>query len=96
MKKSKIESTSLAASRREFLRYATLAAGAMAAGAANAPGNASAKPSEKSERLSVTISGYKFNRVEALADGKVKVFNGITTPAEVSRVTQAEGLVLDE
>ena len=31
-----------------------------------------------------------------LADGKVKVFNGITTPAEVSRVTQAEGLVLDE
>lgn len=31
-----------------------------------------------------------------LADGKVKVFKGITTPAEVSRVTQAEGLVLDE
>ena len=31
-----------------------------------------------------------------LADGRVKVFNGITTPDEVSRVTQAEGLVLDE
>ena len=31
-----------------------------------------------------------------LTDGKVKVFNGITTPAEISRVTQAEGLVLDE
>ncbi len=31
-----------------------------------------------------------------LADGKVKVFNGITTPDEVSRVTQAEGLVLDQ
>ncbi|MBL7215836.1 MAG: Flp pilus assembly complex ATPase component TadA [Phycisphaerae bacterium] len=31
-----------------------------------------------------------------LSDGKIKVFKGITTPAEVSRVTQAEGLVLDE
>jgi type IV pilus assembly protein PilB len=31
-----------------------------------------------------------------LADGKVKVFKGVTTPAEISRVTQAEGLVLDE
>jgi type IV pilus assembly protein PilB len=30
-----------------------------------------------------------------LEDGKRKVFNGITTPAEVSRVAQAEGLVLD-
>jgi type IV pilus assembly protein PilB len=31
-----------------------------------------------------------------LADGRIKVFKGITTPAEVSRVSQAEGLVLDE
>ncbi len=30
-----------------------------------------------------------------LADGKKKVFKGITTPAEVSRVAQAEGLVMD-
>jgi type IV pilus assembly protein PilB len=30
-----------------------------------------------------------------LYDGKRKVFKGITTPAEVSRVAQAEGLVLD-
>ena len=30
-----------------------------------------------------------------LEDGKKKVFKGITTPAEVSRVAQAEGLVLD-
>ena len=30
-----------------------------------------------------------------LQDGKKKVFKGITTPAEVSRVAQAEGLVLD-
>ena len=31
-----------------------------------------------------------------LSDGKIKVFKGVTTPAEVSRVTQAEGLVVDE
>jgi type IV pilus assembly protein PilB len=31
-----------------------------------------------------------------LEDGKIKVFKGITTPAEVSRVAQAEGLVVDE
>ena len=31
-----------------------------------------------------------------LSDGRLKVFKGITTPAEVSRVTQAEGLVVDE
>lgn len=30
-----------------------------------------------------------------LGDGKKKVFKGITTPAEVSRVAQAEGLVMD-
>jgi type IV pilus assembly protein PilB len=30
-----------------------------------------------------------------LEDGKKKVFKGITTPAEVSRVAQAEGLVMD-
>ncbi|MFH1614147.1 MAG: ATPase, T2SS/T4P/T4SS family [Planctomycetota bacterium] len=29
-----------------------------------------------------------------LGDGKVKIFNGITTPEEVARLTQAEGLVL--
>lgn len=31
-----------------------------------------------------------------LEDGKVKVFKGVTTPGEVSRVAQAEGLVVDE
>ncbi|MHC4552637.1 MAG: GspE/PulE family protein [Planctomycetota bacterium] len=34
--------------------------------------------------------------ITLLSDGRVKVFKGITTPAEVSRVTQAEGLVVDE
>jgi type IV pilus assembly protein PilB len=31
-----------------------------------------------------------------LEDGRLKVFKGITTPEEVSRVTQAEGLVVDQ
>ena len=30
-----------------------------------------------------------------LQDGRIKVFKGVTTPAEISRVTQAEGLVVD-
>ena len=31
-----------------------------------------------------------------LEDGKIKIFNGVTTPAEVARTSQAEGLVVDE
>jgi type IV pilus assembly protein PilB len=31
-----------------------------------------------------------------LDDGKIKVFRGVTTPEEISRVTQAEGLVIDQ
>jgi type IV pilus assembly protein PilB len=31
-----------------------------------------------------------------LEDGKIKIFNGVTTPAEVARTSQAEGLVIDE
>jgi len=31
-----------------------------------------------------------------LEDGKIKIFNGVTTPAEIARTTQAEGLVFDE
>lgn len=31
-----------------------------------------------------------------LEDGRLKVFKGVTTPEEISRVTQAEGLVFDQ
>jgi type IV pilus assembly protein PilB len=31
-----------------------------------------------------------------LDDGRIKVFRGVTTPEEISRVTQAEGLVFDQ
>lgn len=34
--------------------------------------------------------------VTLLEDGKRKVFKGVTTPAEISRASQAEGLVLDD
>jgi type IV pilus assembly protein PilB len=31
-----------------------------------------------------------------LEDGKIKIFNGVTTQAEVARTSQAEGLIIDE
>jgi hypothetical protein len=30
-----------------------------------------------------------------MEDGKLKIFNGITTPAEVVRITQTEGAAVD-
>lgn len=43
-------------------------------------------------RKAAIASGMK----TLLQDGRIKVFRGITTPKEVSHVTQAEGLVVDE
>ena len=43
---------------------------------------ASAQASEKSQGLSIKISGYKYNRVEALATGDVEV-KGCETTFEV-------------
>ena len=43
-------------------------------------------------RKAARVSGMR----TLLEDGKIKVFKGITTPAEVARVSQAEGLVVDE
>jgi len=34
--------------------------------------------------------------ISLLEDGKVKIFKGVTTPAEVAKTSQAEGLVFDE
>jgi 4,5-dihydroxyphthalate decarboxylase len=73
MSRSKTENGGPDASRREFLKVTALTAGALAVGAANAPGRALAATSGRSEGLSITISGYRFHRVEALADGRVKV-----------------------
>jgi type IV pilus assembly protein PilB len=43
-------------------------------------------------RKAARASGMK----SLLDDGKVKILNGITTPEEISRVTQAEGIVADQ
>jgi len=43
-------------------------------------------------RKAARASGMK----SLLDDGKIKIFAGTTTPAEIARVTQAEGLVADQ
>ena len=43
-------------------------------------------------RKAARASGMK----SLLDDGKIKIFNGITTAAEIARVTQAEGIVADQ
>jgi type IV pilus assembly protein PilB len=43
-------------------------------------------------RRAAIASGMK----TLLQDGRIKVFKGISTPQEVAKVTQAEGLVVDE
>ena len=75
MKESKTQNNSSNVSRREFLKSATLATGALAVGAANVPRKAAAESPSKSKGLSITISGYHYNRIKALADGSVKVKN---------------------
>jgi type IV pilus assembly protein PilB len=42
-------------------------------------------------RKAARASGMK----SLLDDGKIKVINGLTTPAEIARVTQAEGITAD-
>ena len=75
MKESKTQNNSSNVSRREFLKSATLATGVLAVGAANVPRKAAAESPSKSKGLSITISGYHYNRIKALADGSVKVKN---------------------
>ena len=43
-------------------------------------------------RKAAIASGMK----SLLQDGKIKIFAGMTTPAEIARVTQAEGIVADQ
>ena len=57
--------------RRQFLRAAALTAGA--AGALSVSRLASAQAAAKSRGLPLSMAGYRFNRVDALVDGRVKV-----------------------
>jgi 4,5-dihydroxyphthalate decarboxylase len=62
-------------SRRDFLKTSGLAAGA--AGAFFVDGKVlaqnSVKATEPANGLAITLAGYKYNRVEALIDGRVKI-----------------------
>ncbi len=59
-------------SRREFIKATALAAGAVGALSA-CGGQEPAQDAGVSKGLPLTIAGYKFKRVEALVDGRVKV-----------------------
>jgi 4,5-dihydroxyphthalate decarboxylase len=70
-----METNNKGASRRDFIKTAAVAAGA--AGALSACGNASPgrdePPDLESHRLPITVAGYKYDRVEPLADGRVEI-----------------------
>jgi type IV pilus assembly protein PilB len=42
-------------------------------------------------RKAAKASGMK----TLMEDGKIKIFKGITTPEEIARITQTEGVVVD-
>jgi len=58
-------------SRREFIKATAFTVGA--AGALSICGLAPAQAAGKSNELSLSVAGYKFDRTEALIDGRVKV-----------------------
>jgi 4,5-dihydroxyphthalate decarboxylase len=70
-------------SRREFFKAAGLTAGAV--GALAAAGRVPAQEAATSKGLSVAMAGYRYNRVEALFDGRVKV-KGCKTRFEEAKI----------
>lgn len=58
-------------SRREFIKATALVTGAV--GALGAFSQAPAQATSTSKGLSITMAGYKFDRTEALIDGRVKI-----------------------
>ncbi|MEE4602469.1 MAG: ABC transporter substrate-binding protein [Desulfobacteraceae bacterium] len=72
MKKNRQDQiTSPLFSRREFIKNSMLAAGASSV--LSAAGSASVKAATTPNKLSLIVSGYKLDRVEALIDGRVQV-----------------------
>ncbi len=74
-------------SRREFIKTTVLAAGTVGALSAcsQVPVIDAGSSREMSNGLSITMAGYKFNRVDALVDGRVKI-EGCDTRFEVSKI----------
>ena len=71
MKKNKQnQNTSILFSRREFIKNSMLAAGA--AGALSTISAVPVKAATTSGKLTLTVSGYKLDRTEALIDGRVQ------------------------
>ena len=84
-----MKSSSEGTSRRDFVKSAVVAAGAV--GALSACGNASPGSEESSDDqvqgLPITVAGYPFDRVQALVDGRV--------PIEGCNVTFRKGSIGD-
>jgi len=80
-------------SRREFLKAAGLTAGAV--GAVAAGNRALAQEAASSKGLSVAMAGYRYNRVEALVDGRVRV-EGCETQFEVAKIGDMNTHVFSE
>jgi 4,5-dihydroxyphthalate decarboxylase len=70
-------------SRRQFFKATGMMAGAAAALATGS--RVLAQDAGTSKGLSITIAGYKYNRVEALVDGRVKV-EGCKNRFEVAKI----------
>lgn len=81
MTKPNGHNTGLSTTRRDFLKTASLTAGVLAVGA----GSASAEASGKAKGLAITVAGYKFDRVQPLAEGRVKV-KGCDATFEVAAI----------
>ena len=72
MKKNRLDqNTSTLFSRREFIKNSILAAGA--AGALSTINAVPVKVATTSSKLSLIVSGYRLDRIEALIDGRVQV-----------------------
>ncbi len=74
-------------SRREFIKTTALAAGAVSALSAcsQVPVLDAGSSRKLSNGLSITMAGYKFNRVDALVDGRVKI-EGCDAQFEVAKI----------
>ena len=71
-------------SRRDFIKTAALAAGAVGALSA-CGGQEPAQDAGVSKGLHITMAGYKFKRLEALVDGRVKV-EGCNAKFELAKI----------
>jgi len=71
-------------SRRDFIKTTALAAGALGTFPVVSR-SALAKDVDNSKGLSITMAGYKFTRVEALVDGRVKI-KGCYAQFEVAKI----------